>query len=105
MLNLCVKTFFVFSLFIPEISSGFVVLLDPESQNGWGCKGPLEVIWPKVPAKALSPRAGCPGPCPDGCSVSPRMIVLKHSSSIGTSLHFQRLISQFKGQLEKVFNI
>lgn len=34
-----------------------------ESQNGWGGKGPLKVIWSDPCAQAWLPRAGCPGPC------------------------------------------
>lgn len=37
------------------------------SQSGWGGKGPLEATWSNPPAQAGTPRAGCPGPCPD-CS-------------------------------------
>lgn len=37
-----------------------------ESQKSWVWKCPLEVIWPKPPAPAGSPRTGCPGPCPYG---------------------------------------
>ena len=31
------------------------------TQNVWGCKGPLEVIWPYHPPQARPPRAGSPG--------------------------------------------
>lgn len=43
------------------------------SQNGWGCKGPLEVTLSKPPAQAGSPRTHCPGLCPGGFWVSFRM--------------------------------
>lgn len=47
-----------------------------ESQNHLGWRGSVEIIqsaFPQTPAQAQSPRAGCPGPCPDGFLVSPRM--------------------------------
>ena len=47
--------------------------LSYESQNGVGWKGALEIIWPKPTARAGPPTAGCPGPCPDGFWISPRM--------------------------------
>ena len=39
-----------------------------ESQNHLGWRGSVEIIqsaFPQTPAQAQSPRAGCPGPCPD----------------------------------------
>lgn len=80
-------------LFVPEMSGGVVVLLGPESQNGWRWKSDL-------PAIAGSHGGSCPGPCPyvlnDGHST-------KYSNTTETSLYFQNLISQFRTQLEKVF--
>lgn len=35
-----------------------------DSQNGRGGRGPLEVIWSKLPAQPGPPRTGCPAPCP-----------------------------------------
>ena len=44
-----------------------------ESQDSWGWKGPLEVIWSNPFAQAWPPTAGCPGLRPDSFWVSPRM--------------------------------
>jgi len=45
---------------------------DTESQKG-GWNGPPEVIWSNLPAQAGSPKASCPGPCPDGFWICLRM--------------------------------
>lgn len=42
-------------------------------ENGWGWKRPLELILSNGSAQSGSPKAGCPGPHPDGFSVSQKM--------------------------------
>ena len=44
-----------------------------ESQDGWGWKVALEVIWSNFPLKAGSPRAGWSGAPPVGFLISPMM--------------------------------
>lgn len=44
-----------------------------ESQDGWGWKGPLEVIWSNSNAQARPSKASCPGTYPDGSWISPKM--------------------------------
>lgn len=44
-----------------------------ESRAGWGWKGPVGFIWPYPLPKRGHPEAGCPGPCPDGFWISPRL--------------------------------
>lgn len=48
-----------------------------ESQNGWGWKKTLEVIWSNFPPLAVLPRASCQGPHPDSLWVSPGMETLQ----------------------------
>ena len=50
-----------------------IISLITESQNGWGWKGPLEVIWSNTPAQAGPPRSACLGPSPGHFWISPRM--------------------------------
>lgn len=51
---------------IHAISTAYTFFYFTESQNGRGWMGPLEVTLSNPPAQAGSPRAGCPGPHPDG---------------------------------------
>jgi len=52
----------------PVCTSSAAVLVSEitESQNVWGWKEPLGVIYSKPRAEAGSPRAGCREPCPGG---------------------------------------
>lgn len=57
----------------------------PESQNGRGWKGTLEVIWPNFPAQPGSSRASCSGQYSDAFWVSPNMETLQ---PLGNFLQF-----------------
>lgn len=40
--------------------------MEKSSQNSWGGKGPLDIIWSNCSAQAVPPLAGDPEPCGDG---------------------------------------
>lgn len=82
---------------------GFVSFME-ESQNGWGSKGTLEVIWSNLSSQAELPRGGCPRPWADGFWIYERWRIYSLCGQPVLVISYSHFL-YFKKKFKKLFKV